>query len=62
MELVVLKIPADVLCLKLGDVSGLLTRVDKTDLIDLNINTVIFIDRKSGVDFSTFIHSVCQAR
>lgn len=50
-----LKVPVDVLCLKLGDVSGLLTRVDKTGLIDLNINTVIFIDRKSGVDFSTFI-------
>ena len=55
MELIVLKVPADALHMKADDAKGLLTRADKTDLIDLNINTATFVDRKSGVDFSPFI-------
>lgn len=56
-ELIVLKIPAKKLCLKTSSESGLMVRMDKQDLLDLNINTVTFVDRKSGVDFSTFIEN-----
>ena len=30
-------------------------RVDKHELLDLNINCNTFIDRKSGIDFSPYI-------
>ena len=56
MELTVMKVPAYALKFKSDDdASGLLVRVDKTDLLDLNINTGTFVDRKSGVDFSPFV-------
>ncbi|WP_281496514.1 hypothetical protein [Catenibacterium mitsuokai] len=34
---------------------GLKVRVDKQELLDLNINCNTLIDRKSGVDFSHYI-------
>ena len=55
MELTILKIPANSLCLKTDNTKGLLVRLDKPTLIDLNLNTATLIDRKSGVDFSGFV-------
>jgi len=57
MELVVMKVPAKVLNIRNGDSDGLVVRMDKPDMIDLNINTKNFIDRKSGVNFSPFVLS-----
>ncbi len=57
MELVVMKVPAKVLNIRNGDSDGLVVRMDKPDMIDLNINTKNFIDRKSGVNFSAFVLS-----
>lgn len=51
MELTVLLIPANSLSRDLG----LKVRVDKHELLDLNINCNTFIDRKSGIDFSPYI-------
>ena len=51
MELIVLFIPANALSRDLG----LKVRVDKNELLDLNINCNTFIDRKSGIDFSPYI-------
>lgn len=51
MELFVLLIPANSLSRDLG----LKVRVDKHELLDLNINCNTFIDRKSGIDFSPYI-------
>lgn len=51
MELIVLLIPANSLSRDLG----LKVRVDKHELLDLNINCNTFIDRKSGIDFSPYI-------
>ena len=51
MELIVLFIPANSLSKDLG----LKVRVDKQELLDLNINCNTFIDRKSGIDFSPYI-------
>lgn len=51
MELIVLFIPANSLSRDLG----LKVRVDKHELLDLNINCNTFIDRKSGIDFSPYI-------
>lgn len=34
---------------------GLKVRVDKHELLDLNINYNTLIDRKSGIDFSPYI-------
>lgn len=34
---------------------ALKVRVDKHELLDLNINCNTFIDRKSGIDFSHYI-------
>lgn len=47
-----MKIPGNSLNLK-ND--GLQVRLDKPELIDLNINTSTLKDRKSGVDFSAFV-------
>lgn len=55
MELIVLEVPAGSLKIKTDQTPGLRLRVDKQDLLDLNINTDTFIDRKSGMDFSPFI-------
>lgn len=46
-----LSIPANALSRDLG----LKVRVDKQELLDLNINCNTLIDRKSGVDFSHYI-------
>jgi len=55
-ELIVMKIPAKTLMLNSESVeSGLFVRMDKLELIDLNINTVTFKDRKSGNDFNPYI-------
>lgn len=51
MELIVLFIPANLLSRDLG----LKVRVDKHELLDLNINCNTLIDRKSGIDFSPYI-------
>lgn len=51
MELIVLFISANLLSRDLG----LKVRVDKHELLDLNINCNTFIDRKSGIDFSPYI-------
>ena len=55
MELIVLKVPAKALSLKTDVAPGLLVRGDRQDVLDLNINTTTFIDRKSGIDFTSFI-------
>lgn len=55
MELVVMKVPAGAIALSQDGTAGLLVRVDKPDLIDLNINTSTFKDRKSGIDLSQYI-------
>lgn len=54
-ELVVMKVPADTLTLSQCGGPGLLVRGDKPNLIDLNLCTTTFRDRKSGTDFSPFI-------
>lgn len=51
MELIVLFIPTNSLSRDLG----LKVRVDKHELLDLNINCNTLIDRKSGIDFSPYI-------
>ena len=55
MELIVLNIPKDALQIKTGSENGLLCRVDKQELIDLNINTNTLEDRKSGISFDKYI-------
>jgi hypothetical protein len=55
MELIVLNVPKDALPIKTGSENGLLLRVDKPELIDLNINTNTLEDRKSGISFEKFI-------
>ena len=55
MELIVLKIPKNTLKLESISESGLMIRTDKTDLLDLNINTGSLVDRKSKVDFSPYV-------
>ena len=55
MELVIMKVPAAAIALSQEGTPGLLVRVDKPDLIDLNINTSTFKDRKSGIDLSQYI-------
>ena len=42
MKLVVMKVPAGAIALSQDGTVGLLVRVDKLDLIDLNINTSTF--------------------
>lgn len=55
MELIVLQVPAGILSIQTVKRKGLLERVDKPDLIDLYINSTSFIDRKSGINFSSYI-------
>lgn len=52
LELSVLKVPEGSLSIKKD---GLQVRADKPELLDLNINANTLKDRKSGVDFSTFV-------
>ncbi len=55
MELIVLNIPGNTISLNTGGSNGLFVRVDKPDLIDLNIHTKTLKDRKSDVDFSPYV-------
>ena len=55
MELVVLKVPANTFSLNTKSQKGLFVRKDKPYRIDLNIDVCTMKDRKSGVDFSTYI-------
>ena len=55
MELVVMKVPAGAIALSQDGSVGLFVRVDKPDLIDLNINTSSFKDRKSNIDFNPYV-------
>ena len=55
MELVTMKIPGKTFSVQSDEKPGLLVRKDKPDLIDLNINTATFIDRKSGISFREYI-------
>ena len=54
-ELVVLKVPDHSISLDPYGVNGLLLRTDKPDLIDLNIDTKSFKDKKSSIDFSPYV-------
>ena len=54
-ELIVMHIPADSLSLNSASSPGLVVRNDKEELIDLNISSVTFHDRKSDIDFSRYI-------
>ena len=55
MELVVMHVPAGKLALAENGSAGLFVRIDKKELIDLNISTGTFKDRKSEVDFSPYV-------
>lgn len=56
MELIVLSVSADTFAVVPDQNSpGIRVRADKPDLMDININTNTFIDRKNGLDFSEFI-------
>ena len=55
-QLIILTIPKNSLSTQSkGNSAGLLTRTDKPELLDLNINANILIDRKSNVHFMQFI-------
>ena len=53
MELIVLKVPEKTLVVKTDEIEGLQVRPDKTELLDLNINTGTLRDRKSNVVYRT---------
>ncbi len=55
MELVIMRVPAYTLKLATETEPGLLVRADKTDQMDIKIDPGSFIDKRSGVDFSTYI-------
>ena len=56
MELVILNIPKDSLKVdKDHNSNGLYTRSDKTNLLDLNINTDTLVDRRSSLDLSKYL-------
>ncbi len=55
MELVVLKVPDHSISLDPYGINGVLLRTDKPDLIDLNIDTNTFKDKKSNIDFSPYV-------
>ena len=56
MELMILNIPKDTLKVDLDHNSdGLYVRSDKTNLLDLNVNTDTFVDRKSGINLSKYL-------
>lgn len=54
-ELSVLSVPANTFSKQNDYQPGLIARVDKPEVIDLNINANTFIDRKSGIDFSPYV-------
>ena len=56
MELVILNIPKESLKVDQEHCgNGLYVRSDKTNLLDLNINTDTFVDRKSGMNLSEYL-------
>ena len=56
MELVILNIPKDTLKVDPNHNSdGLYVRPDKTNLLDLNVNTDTLVDRKSGINLSKYL-------
>lgn len=55
MELVIMRVPAHTLKLATETESGLLVRADKTDQMDIKIDPESFKDKRSGVDFSSYI-------
>ena len=54
MELLLLRIPANKLRVKNNKYDGLLVRVDRPQLLDLNLNVATLKDRKSNMDFSPY--------
>lgn len=54
-ELIVLSVPANTFSKQNDYQPGLIARVDKPEVIDLNINANTFIDRRSGIDFSPYV-------
>jgi len=54
-KLVIMRIPAHTLKLATETESGLLVSADKTDQMDIKIDPGSFIDKRSGVDFSSYI-------
>ncbi len=55
MELIVMRIPKKSLRLATTDENGLLVRADKPEQIDIKIDSQSYIDKRSGVDFSSYI-------
>lgn len=54
-ELVVMHVPSHTFKLRTASEKGLFVRTDRSDCIDLNLNTMTFKDRRSGLDFSPYI-------
>ncbi len=54
-HLIVLCVPANAIGLKSKDGTGLITRADRPEVIDLTIACDTLIDRRSGVDFNPFV-------
>lgn len=54
-ELVLLYIPANTLYISVNGSPGLVCRNDRPDMIDMNINTDSYIDRKSGISLKPYI-------
>ena len=54
-HLIVLCIPANAISLKSQNGTGLITRADRPDVIDMSIACDTLIERHSGVDFSPFL-------
>lgn len=55
MELIILRVPAKAIKIGSGDSVGLLPRKDRPAVIDLNIIADNLHDRKSNVDFSSYV-------
>lgn len=55
LELVIMRIPANTLSLATENESGLLVRSDKKDQIDLKLNASSLVDKRSKIDFSSFV-------
>ena len=54
-RLIVLCVPANAIGLKSHNETGLITRADRPEVIDLTIACDTLIDRRSGVDFNPFV-------
>lgn len=55
MELIVMRVPAHSLKLATETETGILVRADKSEQMDIKIDPGSFIDKRSGVDFSSYI-------